>query len=70
MSHLKQMLCNLSNLAGLSLLLLWSSSSMAQIRPFQAIYASQWDLGISLSGKAERSLIRNDDGSYRLTTES
>jgi hypothetical protein len=70
MSHLKQMLCNLSNLAGLSLLLLWSSSSMAQIRPFQAIYASQWDLGISLSGKAERSLIRNDDGSYRLTTEA
>ena len=70
MSCLKQSLSNVTSLVGLFLVLLWSSNSIAQLRPFHAIYTSQWDLGISLSGKAERSLIRNDDGSYRLTTEA
>lgn len=70
MSYLKQTLSNITSLVGLFLVLLWSSNSIAQLRPFQAIYTSQWDLGISLSGKAERSLIENDDGSYRLTTEA
>jgi hypothetical protein len=70
MSYLKQKLSILTSLSGLCIALLWSSSSVAELRPFQAIYTSQWDVGISLSGKAERSLIKNDDGSYRLTTEA
>jgi len=48
----------------------WSSISTADIRPFEATYTSTWDLGISLSGKAHRSLIQNDDGSLRLTTNA
>lgn len=56
------------SLTGLCALLLWSSLSMGALRPFQALYTSNWDVGISLAGKAERSLIKNDDGSYRLTT--
>ena len=68
MSYIKPTSCNLTRVAGLSLLLLWSSSGMAQLRTFQAIYTSQWDLGISLSGQAERSLIKQDDGRYVLTT--
>ena len=73
MSYLKQMLCNLTNLFFLSLLLLWSSSSMAQLlqlRSFQAIYTSQWDVGMNVAGTAERSLIKNDNESYRLTTDA
>ena len=70
MSYMKQILSNATSLAGLFLVLLWSSSSTAQLRTFQAIYTSQWDLGISLSGKAERSLVKNSDGNYRLTTEA
>jgi len=70
MSYLKQTLSNVTSLVGLSVMLLWCSNSIAQLRPFQAIYTSQWDLGISLSGKAQRSLIKNPDGSYRLTTEA
>jgi len=70
MSYLKQTLSNVTSIAALSLVLIWSSNSVAQLRPFQAIYTSQWDLGISLSGKAQRSLVKNDDGSYRLTTDA
>jgi hypothetical protein len=70
MSYLKHTLSNLTSLAALSLVLLWSNSSMAQTRPFQAIYSSQWDIGLSLSGKAERSLIKNSDGTYLLTTKA
>jgi hypothetical protein len=43
---------------------------MAQVRPFNVTYSSQWDVGIPLSGKAERNLIKHDDGSYRLTTKA
>ena len=68
MSYINTTSYNFTRVAGLSLLLLWSSSGIAQLRPFQAIYTSQWDLGISLSGQAERSLIRQDNGSYVLTT--
>jgi hypothetical protein len=68
MSYFKPTSYNLTQLAGVSLLLLWSSASMGQLRTFQAIYTSQWDLGISLSGEAERSLIKHDDGRYVLTT--
>ena len=70
MSYMKQTLSNTTSLASLFLVLLWSSSSIAQLRTFQAIYTSQWDLGISLSGKAERSLVKFSDGNYRLTTEA
>jgi hypothetical protein len=66
----KQVFYRLISLTGLSLFLLWSSVSMAQLRPFNVTYSSQWDVGIPLSGKAERSLIKNDDGSYRLTTKA
>jgi hypothetical protein len=51
-------------------LLLLSPTSHAQLSPFEATYSSQWDLGISLSGKAQRSLIHNNDGSFRLTTHA
>ena len=68
MLNISNKLCKLPSVFSLMLILLWSHSSLAQLRPFQAIYTSQWDLGISLSGQAERSLIKNDDGSYRLTT--
>ena len=68
MLNITNKLCKLPSAVSLMLILLWSHSSLAQLRPFQAIYTSQWDLGISLSGQAERSLIKNDDGSYRLTT--
>ncbi|MBT4441707.1 MAG: DUF3108 domain-containing protein [Oceanospirillaceae bacterium] len=54
----------------LGLLLLWSSHSAAQLRPFEASYSSQWDVGISLSGQAKRSLTINSDGSLRLTTNA
>lgn len=68
MLYFKNSSFNLIGIVSLMLILLWSNSSVAQLRPFQAIYTSQWDLGISLSGEAERSLVKNDDGSYRLTT--
>ena len=68
MSYCKPSSFKLPALISLYMLLLWSNITMAQLRPFQAMYASQWDVGISLSGKAERSLIKTDDGSYRLTT--
>ncbi|MCS5559616.1 MAG: DUF3108 domain-containing protein [Oceanospirillaceae bacterium] len=55
---------------GFLLLLVWSTNSAAQLRPFEAIYSSQWDVGISLSGQAKRSLIINSDGSLLLTTKA
>ena len=54
----------------LGLLLVWSNNSIAQLRPFEATYSSQWDVGISLSGQAKRSLIANSDGSFVLTTKA
>jgi len=54
----------------LLLLLVWSTNSAAQLRPFEATYSSQWDVGISLSGQAQRSLISNSDGSFLLTTKA
>ena len=70
MSKIKQKISNLASLAVLSLALLWSNTSIAQLSTFQATYSSQWDLGISLSGTAERSLIKSSDGSYLLTTKA
>jgi hypothetical protein len=70
MSQLKPNKYTLTRLAALSLALVWSNTSIAQLSTFQAIYSSQWDLGISLSGKAERSLIKSSDGNYLLTTKA
>ncbi len=70
MSYFQQILSYLPRISGLFLIMLWSMSSSASLRSFEAAYSSQWDLGISLSGKAKRSLIKNQDGSYRLTTSA
>lgn len=69
MSYLISKSLSTTSLA-LAALLLLSPMSHAQLSPFEATYSSQWDLGISLSGKAQRSLIHNSDGSYRLTTQA
>jgi len=70
MSYFQYALPHPSGLAALCFVLFWGSNSFASLRPFEATYTSQWDLGISLSGKADRSLIKNQDGSYRLTTKA
>jgi|TARA_B110000908_G_scaffold59110_1_gene71775 hypothetical protein len=70
MSYFQQFLSYLPRITTLLLIMLWSISSTASLRSFEAAYSSQWDLGISLSGKAKRSLIKNQDGSYRLTTSA
>ena len=70
MSYFQQFLSYLPRITTLLLIMLWSISSNASLRSFEAAYSSQWDLGISLSGKAKRSLIKNQDGSYRLTTSA
>lgn len=70
MSYLKQSLSTATGFVSLSFLLLWSHASLAQLRPFQAEYSSHWDLGISLSGQALRSLVKNQDGSFQLTTSA
>ena len=43
MLNITNKLCKLPSAFSLMLILLWSHSSLAQLRPFQAIYTSQWD---------------------------
>ena len=47
-----------------------AANASSELKPFTAQYSSQWDLGISLAGSAERSLSKNSDGSYTLKTSA
>ena len=40
------------------------------IRPYQAIYGTEWQVGLRLSGTAESSLKRDQQGYWRLHTEA
>jgi hypothetical protein len=48
-----------------------SQPSWAQVmRPYKAIYSIEWQVGINLSGQAERSLRQDEQGYWQLRTEA